>query len=201
MKKIFTFAIALVCALAVNADPTISLSGAQKSQSDVVLTAGQETKVYVYATGVSSFIAFEANLFLPEGVEITAAKKGSLTVDDEGDPTHSFEFSNKGAEGWKLLVYNASRKGFNDDAGSIMSLTLKAAANFKGGAAQFKGVILTDPKTTFEEFPAFTIAETTGIEEVNADNSNAPIYNLQGVRVNKAENGVFIQGGKKFVVK
>jgi hypothetical protein len=46
--------------------------------------------------------------------------------------------------------------------------------------------------------------ETTGVETI--DNSqltidNAPVYNLQGQRVNKAQKGVFIQNGKKVVVK
>ncbi len=46
--------------------------------------------------------------------------------------------------------------------------------------------------------------EATGVEAI--DNSefaidNAPVYNLQGQRVNKAQKGVFIQNGKKVVVK
>ena len=46
--------------------------------------------------------------------------------------------------------------------------------------------------------------EATGVEAI--DNSefaidNAPVYNLQGQRVNKAQKGVFIQNGKKVVVR
>ena len=42
----------------------------------------------------------------------------------------------------------------------------------------------------------------TGIENVkNAELNNDAIYNLQGVRVNNAQKGIFIKNGKKFVIK
>ncbi len=47
--------------------------------------------------------------------------------------------------------------------------------------------------------------QTTGITsaELNAEGAaeDAPIYNLQGVRVSHLQKGVYIKGGKKFVVK
>jgi hypothetical protein len=44
--------------------------------------------------------------------------------------------------------------------------------------------------------------ESTGIKDINTVEENtvsAPIYNLQGVRVNKAGKGLFIQNGKKIL--
>jgi hypothetical protein len=47
-----------------------------------------------------------------------------------------------------------------------------------------------------------TITDATGINNVTTDaNENAAIYNVAGQRVNKAVKGVYIQNGKKFVVK
>ena len=47
--------------------------------------------------------------------------------------------------------------------------------------------------------------QTTGITsaELNAEGAaeDAPIYNLQGVRVNHLTKGVYIKGGKKIIVK
>ena len=48
--------------------------------------------------------------------------------------------------------------------------------------------------------------DPTGIEEVvfDTESSNLPIYNLQGVRMKDMDNlpsGIYIQGGKKFVIK
>ena len=41
----------------------------------------------------------------------------------------------------------------------------------------------------------------TGINDFKADIDNAPVYNLNGQRVEKASNGLFIKNGKKMVVK
>lgn len=196
MKKIFTFAFALVCAIAVNAQ-TITLSGSTKEIAPVVLTAGADATAYVYVTGVSTFCGIESNLFLPEGVTITKKANSDLTKDEEGENIHVCQFSNKGAEGWKILIYTSELIKFTADQGSVMKLTLNADAAFKGGDAQFKGTIFTDPKTTVADSEVITIAETTGINDVKAIDVNAPKYNFQGVQVKDAK--MFIQGGKKYI--
>ena len=45
--------------------------------------------------------------------------------------------------------------------------------------------------------------EATAIKgfQAEAQDANAPIYNLQGIRVNKAQKGIYIQNGKKFIMK
>ena len=42
---------------------------------------------------------------------------------------------------------------------------------------------------------------TEGISIVVADNGQAPVYNLNGQRVIKAQKGLYIIGGKKVMVK
>lgn len=78
----------------------------------------------------------------------------------------------------------------------------------EGGAA-FK---MTKPSTAYLTVPqtmsvqGFVLnleeGETTGIATVATD-ENAPIYNLQGIRMNgkNLPKGIYIQGGKKFMVK
>ena len=203
MKKIFTFAIALVCALAVSAETGVSLSNAEKSQTDPCITAGTTSVVYVYFTGASTFCGFQAQLFLPEGVSITKKANCYLTKDEDGENVHTCQYSDKTAsgEGWQLLVYSSELTKFTADEGGAMKLTLTADASFKGGKAQFKNIIFTDPKTTLADGAEFTLAEATGISSINAESANAPIYNLQGVQVKDATKGVFIQNGKKYIVK
>ena len=45
------------------------------------------------------------------------------------------------------------------------------------------------------------VGEGTGINSINADDNNAPVYNVAGQRVSKAQKGVYIQNGKKVAVK
>ena len=75
------------------------------------------------------------------------------------------------------------------------------SASTNGFKAYFVNSTTGEAKEGFELVNA---NETTGVESI--DNSqltidNAPVYNLQGQRVNKAQKGVFIQNGKKVVVK
>ena len=77
------------------------------------------------------------------------------------------------------------------------------------GGAAFK---MTKPSTAYLTVPqtmsvqGFVLnleeGETTGIATVTTD-ENAPIYNLQGIRMNgkNLPKGIYIQGGKKFLVK
>lgn len=53
-------------------------------------------------------------------------------------------------------------------------------------------------KTIFIDFD-----DTTGIGNISSDEdaSNTPIYNLSGMRVKKAQKGVYIRNGKKYVVE
>ena len=45
------------------------------------------------------------------------------------------------------------------------------------------------------------VSIATGINNVKNDINNGEIYNLQGVRVNKAQKGVYISNGRKVVIK
>ena len=201
MKKIFTFAFALVCAIAANAQ-TVTLSSSDKEVAPVVLTAGKSAKTYVHATGVANFCAFQADIYLPAGVEAVGAKESVLTtgLDEFDEPIATHTCSAGMKDGYAtLLCYNDALVKFNGDAGSIMQLNLKAGADFKGGNAQFKNVIFSDPKTVCGDSEEIVIAETAGINDINANDVNAPKYNFQGIQVKDAK--MFIQNGKKYIVK
>ena len=65
---------------------------------------------------------------------------------------------------------------------------------------------VADPWSGFGKIVVLTEQET-GIEELEAENANnndAPVYNLNGVRMQNADNlpkGIYIKGGKKFIIK
>ena len=68
-----------------------------------------------------------------------------------------------------------------------------------------KGVIYlnSDGSKDLEFMDMIVEGEATAIKgfQAEAQDANAPIYNLQGVRVNKAQKGIYIQNGKKFIMK
>jgi len=68
-----------------------------------------------------------------------------------------------------------------------------------------KGVIYlnSDGRKDLEFMDMIVEGEATAIKgfQAEAQDANAPIYNLQGIRVNKAQKGIYIQNGKKFIMK
>ena len=55
--------------------------------------------------------------------------------------------------------------------------------------------------TSTESSFTLTVGDGTGINSINAADSKAPVYNVAGQRVSKAQKGVYIQNGKKVAVK
>lgn len=219
MKKIFTFAIALVCAMAANAaEPakgTAVLSSSETELTPLVVTEGKSVKTYMWIEiqEEQDFAGLEADLYLPAGVEVATGSPSVLTKaeDDFGDvqPTHSVATSAKDGY-YKILINNTTNVLFSGKKGSVAMIGLKVPAGFVGGEAQFKNVIFAcvsspNPFDTTKgvDCEKFVVAETTGINDVNAKgiDVNAPMYNMQGVQVKSATKGVFIQNGKKYIVK
>ena len=64
----------------------------------------------------------------------------------------------------------------------------------------------TTPWSRFGKIVALT-EEETGIENIEAENANsndAPVYNLQGMKMQNTDNlpkGIYIKNGKKYMVK
>ena len=114
--------------------------------------------------------------------------------------------------GYGLQAYDAAfAVGENDKTMLFLGKNSKDKVGFyKLGSASTNGFKAYFANTSGESgeakegFDLVNANETTGVETI--DNSqltidNAPVYNLQGQRVNKAQKGVFIQNGKKVVVK
>lgn len=215
MKKIFTFAIALVCAIAANAaEPAkgnVVLSGSANELTPVVVTAGADATVYLWIDiqETQQFSGVEADMTLPAGLEITKAVGSTLTKDEDGENTHTVGKPTLKGDAWKLLIYSSDLNVFPKNQGSVAKLTVKVAADCKGGPAICKNIIFSCKESGIFDTAKgvdgteFIVAETTGINDVNAKtiNMNAPMYNMQGVQVKNVTKGVFIQAGKKYIVK
>lgn len=160
MKKIFVLFLMLLCVLMANAT-TVSLSATTTGITPVQLDGGQTTTAYVYLTGAKNFCGMEADLFLPEGVSITKKANSDLSKDEEGENIHTCQFSNRGVNGWKILIYSSELINFTADEGAVMKLTLTADAGFKGGYAQFKGIIFADPITYVNDSKEFYIGSSS----------------------------------------
>ena len=122
-----------------------------------------------------------------------------------------------GTSGGKFSIYNVA---FNAEGvptltdtgytvspggGNLYDLTWDAAGNVYAGNAgseYVKGFAVPRADNAFATKAAskynFTVDTATGVETIGADNAPLEYYNLQGVKVENPENGIFIkkQGNK-----
>ena len=120
-------------------------------------------------------------------------------------------------EGDNMLEYTRDGDGFTKTSKNMSVYYYKLAikegnVGFYWGKADGAAFKMTKPSTAYLTVPqsssvqGFVLnleeGETTGIATV-VTNEDAPIYNLQGIRMNgkNLPKGIYIQGGKKFMVK
>lgn len=164
-------------------------------------------------------------------MEFTDAKDNDLVFDyaqnfEANTPYLISVPGNKWGDNWDLTNKDITFRGVNVTVpASVLEPITYSGKSFVGmlAATTVNGWILNDEGTNFEQkeaevkgFNAYItteaaaptmriiIADATGI--INVETEDAPeassaIYNLNGMRVNKAQKGVYIQNGKKYVVK
>lgn len=141
-------------------------------------------------------------------------------ADDETSKTYNLIALNKGLSytgDENMLEYTRDENGYTkttkDESVYYYKLAIKSGnVGFYWGATGGAAFEMTKPSTAYLTVPqsihvqGFVLnleeGETTGIATV-VTNEDAPIYNLQGIRMNgkNLPKGIYIQGGKKFMVK
>lgn len=109
-----------------------------------------------------------------------------------------------GADIW-IMTDPSKYRGFRVDQNQFVASTPTNDGAFIAEGWYF--ALLNSYKAASARVVWLDEAEATGIfgvkdiNEKEAINGNSDIYNLQGIRVNKPAKGLYIQNGKKFVVK
>ena len=223
MKKIYMTMAAMLCGVAAMAQATLTgpekLEMAQDGEVDVTIGLQLES-----ATTAMSFriagpagtalathkeTVFNEITFMDEEIDVVNSVLNAAYVQDHTATIQPVVEPEDAAKGFtQVAVTSLSKKVFKGLKGDVITLTLKgdgtaepgeyAVVLKKASISSTAGVSL--PITDGITIP-LTITKGTGINSINADDVNAPIYNIAGQRVSKAQKGVFIQNGKKIAVK
>ena len=107
-----------------------------------------------------------------------------------------------------VIIDQDDKTPFETTNGVVININVHAVGDVKGQGKLY-AIALTDIENhsvllnQIADF-SFGVNEagvTVGINEIQAAGNNAPVYNLQGVRVNENAKGLLIRDGKKFIVK
>jgi hypothetical protein len=218
MKKFYMTMVAMLCGVAAMAQTcTISVEPVEISTDgelypfDVVLN---ESEPGALVTGCS----FECQF--PQGVYFY------YYDEDEEDYVYKVEWPNAKNAHQKMMIvanqneniyqFNSAAAGatyFKTSTNVLARIYIKADATaaenseLKFNKISFSRPNPNDPIAAESCYPqepfsvALHVIGGTGINSINAADSKAPVYNLAGQRVSKAQKGVYIQNGKKVAVK
>lgn len=204
MKKIFLAAVCMFMTMGAMAQGTVKCF-----IDDFTIAPGESKTISVNLTNPDNkFTAFQFDLQLPAGVEIALNKKGKIdaTLNEDRIEDQTMNVKLNGST-YTFIAFSLTNSDFYLTEGAIVNMTVTAAADATVGAATGKiANAKFTPKTgesvTFAEVPFnVTIGEGTGISSINAEENGAAVYNLAGQKMSKAQKGLFIKNGKKFIVK
>ena len=204
MKKIF---FAAVCAF-------LSVSAMAQDVKcfidDFSIAQGGKATVGINLTCADGqFCACQFDVQFPAGVtiEYDAEEEEYLAeLTSRKGSDHGINMTKLTDSSYRVVVMSLKNKSFKGTEGSLIDLTLNAAADatlgeFDGAIVDAKFTPKSGTSVTFDKVPfKVTISEATAIKSVKAGvDANAPVYNLAGQKVNKNFKGVVIQNGKKMV--
>ena len=185
---------------------------------------------YELEAGAPALCGANLAIYLPDGIVFNgfdsqeafanakaSALKKAVSIDEDGVYGDDVDdgFINKATlktDGGVLIVIidQDDKTPFQKSADvTLCTIALKALADVKGTATISQQALtnvnnvsvgMKDGESMFGEFVFGINQETVGINEIQTAGSEAPAYNLQGMRVNNAK-GLIIRDGKKMIVK
>lgn len=207
MKKFYMTMVAMLCGVAAMAQNELYASENVKiEKGEVTADFAISMKNEVEVTAISF------RLDLPEGVTMALNKKGKkyVTIDEDRMEEHTAIIQTAADGNDMISIYDASKAPFYGNDGVVVTVPLAITEDVAAADAEYEIKVYSISMSTPEgvsidcptEFTArFIVGEGTAINSINAADSKAPIYNVAGQRVSKAQKGVFIQNGKKVAVK
>jgi hypothetical protein len=228
MKKFYMTMVAMLCGVAAMAQDTTDGLYVNDIQVDKGTTA---LVIPVCLKNTLPVAAISFRTQLPTGVTFKVVRgKLQYTLNEDRAPGYSVDYQVASDNNPMVSVYDKYPFDLNDGAIINIQATISSDVAAVDGTYQVKLYAISCsapavPEAEMEDFGVtpenndgrsytvsgempqvettfnLTIGKGTGINTINADDENAPIYNVAGQRVSKAQKGVFIQNGKKVAVK
>ncbi|MDE7427447.1 MAG: hypothetical protein K2M79_06575 [Muribaculaceae bacterium] len=160
----------------VNGDPAENMYGVYPALSD--LPTNSVIKIYGKGKDVPTYqLTLENN------------SNGGMTI--LADYVNALESNSARVLGTTDIEFVAGPATVADEATSKYVVKVNGTQVMPNSEGRLIATITGDSAITVED------DESSSIFEVTADDSEAVIYNLQGIRVNNPQNGIFIVNGKK----
>lgn len=170
---------------------------------------GDQVVIPVMMDNDAEITAFQFDMYLPNGITI-AEEDGEPLIDLSQSRTtykkHSLSYLQQENGAMRIVCNSGTNKTFSGNSGEVVNVTVNIPETMAEG--EYEISIKAQELTTSalqsinvdETKCKLTIETPTGITSIrNASLSDAPAYNLQGIRVNSGYKGIVIKEGRKFL--
>lgn len=181
--------------------------------SNITVAPGETATLPVNLENRGKYCSFQFDILLPKGITVdsTVNQSGkvrySASLVTSRCVDHSLTSNLIRGNRYRVIVFSLSNTDVEGANGPVVNIKLKAEKDAAEGDYTLKMervVLATADEKEF--YPAdsestVTVSANTGVNSISIDPSSVKVYDLQGRKVNKPTQGVYIVNGKKVVIK
>lgn len=148
------------------------------------------------------FSAYQFDITLPEGVELTDANISTLRL--QGKAHDFFAWNKMEGNTYRILCASTAGTAYQGNDGTVATLTLTAENGVMAGIYELDVQSLEVSENAQyakaeDTAVPFIIGNETSIHDINADADANKIFNLAGMKMQKLQKGVNIFNGQKII--
>lgn len=181
--------------------------------SNITVAPGKTATLPVNLENRGKYCSFQFDILLPKGITVdsTVNQNGkvrySASLVTSRCVDHSLTSNLIRGNRYRVIVFSLSNTDVEGVNGPVVNIKLKAEEDAAEGdyTLKMERVVLATADEK-EYYPAdsestVTVSANTGVNSISIDPSSVKVYDLQGRKVNKPTQGVYIVNGKKVVIK
>ena len=181
--------------------------------SNITVAPGETATLPVNLENSGKYCSFQFDILLPKGITVdsTVNQSGkvrySASLVTSRCVDHSLTSNLIRGNRYRVIVFSLSNTDVEGVNGPVVNIKLKAEKDAAEGdyTLKMERVVLATADEK-EYYPAdsestVTVSANTGVNSISIDPSSVKVYDLQGRKVNKPTQGVYIINGKKVVIK
>lgn len=155
-----------------NSEPVDGARGMVDASNDYIVVNGSE----VGLMNATTFVGFQMDVTLSEGAQFNGAQLTSRTAN------HQVAWNRVADRTYRVVVFSAANEAITSTEGALLQLNISGNQQVSLGKIEF-----TDASARAY---ALGVADPTGIRGITADQLDAQIYTVGGVRSDKVRKGM-----------
>jgi hypothetical protein len=170
--------------------------GVTNEPTEQIMLAAEQEIIYIGLDQPERFTAFQFDLTLPAGTELSDVR----LVSDAN--THRLMFAHHGEKTYRVIGYSLKNELLPSAGDKLIELQLSDAAE---GNVSVNNILFVTPNEQKVWMAAKNISSATQIDGVEMDTEAKDIYNLNGQKLDNSrkqlDKGVYIINHKKVIIK